>query len=173
MTTFELSLSSVLRVIAEFVEKTGAFFAPRRQTRSTALAKRPRILLIDDDPLFGKVMTTLATRRGLTLSYLSEVNRLAQSISHGYDVIILDYELENITGVQVLDILQRYIAGVPVILVSSYERIGAMVTHSLVRATVGKSEGPWKILEVALAEYKENTKHLALSALAKPGGGMI
>lgn len=78
-----------------------------------------KILLIDDDPLFGGVMARKARARGLTLDYSSSlVDALYENYLEGYDVAIVDCCMPELNGFEVAQYLTQFLDGVAVVLVS-------------------------------------------------------
>lgn len=82
-----------------------------------------RLVLIDDDPLFGNIMARFAKSRGAEVDYFESVLEL-ESIrsSRRYDAAIVDYDLGNMTGIDVAEQLGVLFGDIPMVLVSSERR---------------------------------------------------
>ena len=79
----------------------------------------PRILLIDDDPLFGSVLHRRAEARGLDLDYHeSLVETLYESYLESYDAAIIDCCMPGLDGFEIARYLSTFLEKLPVILVS-------------------------------------------------------
>jgi CheY-like chemotaxis protein len=85
--------------------------------------RSPRILLVDDDPIFGRVMTAVATALGFDVRYVDEADGVLRGHhALGCDVLIVDYDLGELSGVELAERLCNDLDGAPVILVSSTAR---------------------------------------------------
>jgi two-component SAPR family response regulator len=111
----------------------------------------PRILLLDDDELFGKTMQREACRGHIDLTYWSTLKGKASPLLSEFDLIIVDFDLQNISGVQFAQMMHRYIRGIPIMLVSTYEHISRSQLPSSITNFFPKKIGPAKILEEALS----------------------
>ena len=132
-------------------------------------AGRPRILLVDDDVTFGKIMKKMAERLELPLQYCSSVNELAALSKPNYDIGIFDYDLGTVTGLQLSDIVERYLGKIPVLLVSSYARIEPKKWPDSVKGFVPKSKGFYAILSEACRVFQEKNQNTpTLSSAVTP-----
>lgn len=85
--------------------------------------RSPRILLVDDDPIFGSVMTAVATALGFDVRYAAEADGVLRGHDAlGCDVLIVDYDLGELSGVELAERLCNDLDGAPIILVSSTAR---------------------------------------------------
>lgn len=115
----------------------------------------PRILLIDDDPLFGKVMQRAANAKSIPLSHCSSLEEFSQIKSFDYDVMIVDYNLGAVTGFELTRYIEQFTAKeVPVILVSQSESLDYQDWPTTVMEFVHKSVKPQGILEATLDAYE-------------------
>ena len=70
--------------------------------------KNVRVLLVDDDPAFRRVMAAELTRRGYTVAAVSSGGEaLAQAPEFRADVTLLDLRLPDMDGIQVLERLRE------------------------------------------------------------------
>jgi two-component system, NtrC family, response regulator HydG len=113
----------------------------------------PRILLIDDDTSFGRIMVKFSEKAALPLTYCSSVEELESIDISKFDVAILDYELQNITGVQLARLLSRLGLDIPVMVISSYQQISVQDLPPCVVSFVPKTGGPLEILSKALETF--------------------
>jgi DNA-binding NtrC family response regulator len=110
----------------------------------------PRILLVDDDPSFGSILTRLAAAGNIHLEHRASPRGLDVSkVRESYDVIITDYDLENVTGIQLIHSLEACDQSLPTVLISSHQEIRREMPRSVIYSLC-KSEGPQRILVAAL-----------------------
>lgn len=111
----------------------------------------PKMLLIDDDPGFGRVMKRAAKQLRFQLDYWPTLRRRRASsqLLENIDGLILDFELENISATQFLQFFGRYATTIPVIVVSSYEKLPLESFPQSVKAVFSKQRQPAEILRLA------------------------
>ncbi len=83
----------------------------------------PHFLLIDDDQGFAEIIQQAARGAGLrieSVASLEEVGKVAAL--DAYDAVLVDYDLEKGTGIQVAEFLLATRSRLPVILISSTNR---------------------------------------------------
>jgi len=80
--------------------------------------KIPRLLLIDDDPAFGKIMTKLAQRFSVALTTCRSLADLGPLRGWTFDAALVDYHLESASGITAIRELERHFQDLPVILIS-------------------------------------------------------
>lgn len=119
-------------------------------------ARPPRILLVDDDPVFGRIMGKVAERERVPLTYIHAVEELDSMNSRDFDLGIFDYDLGPITGVQLSGLLDRYLGKIPVILISQYKHLERRSWPSNVKEFISKTEGAYGIIHRAKAIFSEN-----------------
>lgn len=115
-----------------------------------------RLLLVDDDPIFGQVMRQAAAQRNVELVVLELVGRRDYSVLQDFDLVLVDYELRNINGVQFARFLEHYRPDLQSILISSYSKIPDFVLPRGIKAFVPKSVGPGGILDAAINYCRPN-----------------
>jgi CheY-like chemotaxis protein len=140
-------------------------FKPYGKVPEVALARQlatpmgqPRILLIDDDPLFGKKMKRAARNKNIDMTFCRsplEVDRL-QNLD--YDVVLVDENLGDASGVE----LARYIEQVsderiPAILISQTDQLNSSAWPESIREFINKRVGAYSILEAAFEAHEVNT----------------
>ncbi len=114
----------------------------------------PRILLVDDDVVFGKIMMKIAHREQIPLVYYSSVKEISKLSHFDFDLGIFDYDLGAITGVQLTDFLERYLRKLPIILISQYRHIDPKYWPASVKNFVPKSVGAYGILNFAFQMFE-------------------
>ena len=131
------------------------------QRLTEKLVPIPKVLLVDDDETFGKIMSRIAHREGIPLTYFSSVKQFGKLTKMNFDVAVIDYDLGVITGLQLSEILERYLQRIPVILVSQYRHIDPKMWPKCVRNFVNKANGPYQIFDALFDAYE---------ATLRPGG---
>lgn len=118
---------------------------------------RPKILLVDDDVTFGRIMTKMAEKVGLSLHYMSSANEIHSLKEPDFDIGIFDFDLGAITGLQLTAIVEKYLGNVPILLVSSYGKIeNRKKWPELVVGFIPKSKGFYSILAEACRIFEES-----------------
>ncbi len=113
----------------------------------------PRILLVDDDPVFGKIMGRVASCFDADLTFVKSIVELADSQLESFDVAILDYDLGSVTGVE----LTRYVdhhAPMPVVLVSRTPRRPDRGWSDSIHDFLLKDVGPFAIIDAAFEAFE-------------------
>ncbi len=117
----------------------------------------PRLLLVDDDPAFGRIMIKFSERADLQLTYCPAAQDLARIYFNNIDIAIVDYDLQNISGIQLTQSLLVHGKSLPVILISAYKQPVVPLWANNVIRFVHKSAGPIGILSGALDAYRQLT----------------
>lgn len=123
--------------------------APKKE-RSKSLAL-PRILLVDDDPGFGKIMQRTAVARGTPLTFCESLDEMSKLTNWNFDIAIIDYDLGLLTGCELTSYLESFAAKeLPVILVSQTERLSKDEWPPSIYSFVHKMKGANSIIDVAI-----------------------
>lgn len=132
---------------------------PKRDVATNAKAEARRLLLVEDDPTFALAIRKLAEKRGFEVTLCRSFAELVKVESLGFDVAILDYNLEgNFTGVHVAQFLSGAVRSqLPVLLVSSSEQCleGVRWVPDSVQRIRPKTLGPQAIVEEAASLLAE------------------
>jgi DNA-binding NtrC family response regulator len=121
-------------------------------SQSTAL-KKHRVILIDDDRSFGLIMKQCAMQHGIELDYFESLEELGfVGLVSKYDVAILDYDLGNMTGVEIGEYLSALFDHMPMLLISGTTRNPSSETIKAghARTFMHKNQGYDLILSTAL-----------------------
>ena len=130
-----------------------------------------KIFLVDDDPLFLKLLEVEFLKHGdFTIDTFATGELCLQHIAKNPDVVILDFHLDGIdkhamNGIATLDKIKTFNADIPVIMLSSQDKIEVAVECMHHRATdyVVKSETAFMRLQkiiTAIFSYKKMEKEL-------------
>lgn len=117
------------------------------------MGDQPRIVLIDDDPVYGAVIGRWAQLEGVELDVFHSLDDLGfVGLLAQYDVAIVDYDLGQINGKDVADYMTTLFGNKPMIMISGVDRSQEMrECPSCVKAFMKKSAGYEKILNTALS----------------------
>lgn len=117
-------------------------------------SRLPRVLLIDDDPVFRNLMAEIARVRDVHLdAYESLMDLGSVGLIGDYTVAIVDYCLEDMTGIEIGQYLQAFFAKTPMVLVSTLDRSAILESNwpAPIAKFINKSAGCEAILLSALA----------------------
>ena len=115
-----------------------------------ASVKRPHIVLVDDDPLFIRLLQKVAEKQSLKLSVFSSPEEAYKILPDmDFDVGLFDYDLGRVTGLQLVNFLQREGRRIPILLVSHLGEIEKWRWPASIRKSVSKNAGPYSILAIA------------------------
>ena len=110
--------------------------------------KKPYILLVDDDPIFGKILQREARQRGAELAFVCSYKDFRKVNLNLFDVLVVDYFLDSATRGTAL---AKECGDKPVILVSrSQSWLETEGKASPVKHFVHKKLGPDGIMALAL-----------------------
>ena len=81
-----------------------------------------RVLVIDDDPAIRDLLLAVLTQEGYAATAVDSVAGLASALTDPPDLILLDWLMPKIDGVQVAAVLRAHpaTAHVPIILLTAY-----------------------------------------------------
>lgn len=116
--------------------------------------KKPfTVLLVDDDPMFCRIVIRAAEKRGIKVLACQSVEALAPLDIKNFNVVVMDYNLgvdSPASGVELVDYFETVWGGLPVIMVSQTERSGQLsLWPKAVKSFVWKSLGAEKVLDLA------------------------
>ena len=115
----------------------------------------PRVLLLDDDPIFCKLIKKVAQRNGIPLAICSRLADFGREPEHrDFDVAVIDYYLEDLKGPQIVWLLDER----PVVMVSRNENCVNEKKEwpESIKKFVAKRRGPQAILDAALTLSRPN-----------------
>jgi len=120
-----------------------------------------RVLYIDDDPGIGRLVERALAPRGIAVTHVPDSEAgIALLTREGFDVIALDHNLANETGLDVMPRLRRVTSDTPVVYVTGSE--DARVAVAALKA--GAADYVWKDVQ---GHFRELLGEAIQSALAQ------
>ena len=119
--------------------------------------KRPNMILVDDDPIFGAVMLKQAEKMGIPLDFYDSLSSLGFiSQLAGYDIILVDYQMDHINGIEIAAYMPSFFNDKTVILISGTE-IEEQIDHlpDYISAFIHKKVGHKEILDKAMSVFNQ------------------
>jgi len=96
---------------------------------SRPAAGRGRVLLIDDDRVFGLWATKVLEARGFEIEHvLDPMTGLRQIESQPWDLVITDVEMPRMSGLEFLERVRRMVPGIPVVVVTAHPTVDRAMT---------------------------------------------
>lgn len=135
------------------------------------MSEKIKLFLVDDDALFLKSLEIeFLANADFSIETFSSGELCIENLSHGPDVIILDYHLDGIdkkaiNGIETLDKIKEINLDLPVIMLSSQDRIDVAIScmHHRAFDYVVKSETAFVRLQkiiTTIFKYKKMEKEL-------------
>jgi CheY-like chemotaxis protein len=118
--------------------------------RSKAAERHPRILLIDDDLIYCKVMGKIANQRGIDLTYCTSADAIGLVSIWNFDGAIIDFNLGAVTGFEVASYLETKEDSLPALIVSHSRKEELGELPESVQAFISKTAGPDQALDAVL-----------------------
>ncbi len=82
-----------------------------------------KVLLVDDDPVFTSIVQKAAAEFGLVIETVQSVKKFKACKLDGYDAFLVDYDLNDGTGDQILEILSKNKDSRPVVMISATNQV--------------------------------------------------
>ncbi|HXE71849.1 MAG TPA: response regulator, partial [Candidatus Nitrosotenuis sp.] len=83
--------------------------------------KRPRILLVDDDPGVLRLCSRALSSWGVTLLPRGRAQEVHESEAADLDLLITDLQMPGMSGLELLDLLRRRNPELPVLVITGSE----------------------------------------------------
>jgi|SRR6185437_6453938 len=128
--------------------------------------KRVKLFLVDDDAVFLRLLEIeFLQHADFNIETYSTGELCLRNLSHNPDVIILDYHLNGIeksamTGLEVLDKIKAHNKDIPVVMLSSQDKIEVAIDcmHHMAYDYVIKSETAFMRLTKIISSLLEHQK---------------
>lgn len=112
----------------------------------------PRLLLIDDDLIFCKILERTAQTRGLSLSFETNPAKLHHKDLSLYEIVLCDFELPKVTGAQLSRVIHQMEPNKLFILVTSWLNPCPELRKQGLKV-ISKKAGPHAILTQSIMRY--------------------
>jgi PleD family two-component response regulator len=117
----------------------------------------PRVLLIDDDPTFGKMMMRAARAKNVPITYCKNLVEFRKLKNFDFDVFIVDFDLGEVNGSELTRYMEQFSKEeIPTILISQTNQTDSNSWASTIREFVHKRVGPYAILDAAFEAHEVN-----------------
>jgi two-component SAPR family response regulator len=130
----------------------GAIIASEQPEVSTG--KKCNLLIIDDDPVFCRIVSKLCKLDGIAASFRTNLKDLDSIDLAQFSGAIIDINLGLASGVEVADYIQSIVPDMPLLMVST-SRYSAKIRGSDGLPFIHKSEGPQAIIDAALHTVRQ------------------
>jgi len=118
------------------------------------MQKKPKILVVDDDPKFRKLAIFILEKHGFDVIAFNNGMKAKDALDHNpVDLIISDYMMPDMDGLQLLKALRKEGKDIPFILITAYGSIDSTV-EAIKLGTVEYLTKPLKPKEIVLAARK-------------------
>ncbi len=131
-------------------EASGVFGSSRGVVKPRVM---PRILLVDDDPVFGRIMKRAAASFAARLAFVQSVDELTDEHLSDVDVAIIDFDLGAVTGLELARFVDDRVP-MPVVLVSTTERRPDERWSESIHDFLVKESGPLAIMDAAFEAHE-------------------
>jgi two-component system response regulator HydG len=92
------------------------------------LALGTKILLIEDDPTFAKIVTTFLTKKGYLINAASNLKAGEQLLqSEKFDLLLLDYRLPDGIGLELIAKMGTLFPVLPIVIITSFDDVRTAV----------------------------------------------
>ncbi len=114
----------------------------------------PRILLVDDDPKFQKLLRRVLEKHGFEVTVCSDGIEAKEIIDESAaELVISDYKMPNMDGVELLKALRQDGRDIPFILITAFGSIDSTMA-AIKLGTVEYLTKPFDPAEIVLAAHK-------------------
>jgi two-component system response regulator HydG len=88
----------------------------------TMLAKNRTIAIVDDDQAFSKTLSDILRKHGFTVSQIIDPHAGVDQIASGTQVVLLDWKLNKISGLDILKEIREHYPVLPVLLITGHRQ---------------------------------------------------
>ncbi len=130
------------------------------------LRSEQSVVIVDDDPAFGRTLSDLLRARGFAVTYICEPNAVLTHLEQDRDVLLLDMKLDGINGLALLRDIKEQHPNKVVILVTGYrQEMAASIQAALEIGAYTCLYKPLKIEELlhSLAEIRRQQMNKILT----------
>ena len=147
----------------EFMQKTrlepaqAEWLSPHLNAQPRSPTIPLKVLLVDDDASFGKIMLRSARLRGIDLTFCVAIDEVAKYSHETFDLALIDFHLGSVTGVEFSEYLTRYNFGaLDTIIISHSQQNISQQWPINARRFLNKKIGPHQIFDSVCQTYKSS-----------------
>ena len=112
------------------------------------MKRKPRVTVIDDDLIFGAMLARVAASEGIVVRHGASIDEIDPATLASTDVLVIDYHLEQGTGVELGQALHERHIRKPILLISaSQDATRASDWPDSIRSFASKSVGVFGVLK--------------------------
>ncbi len=90
-------------------------------TKESEMSNKPRLLLLDDEPIVGKRLKPALTKMGLEVECFEKpLEALRRIQEQEFDIVVTDIRMEDMDGLEVLERVKQKSAATKVIMITGY-----------------------------------------------------
>ncbi|MEM6737843.1 MAG: response regulator, partial [Bacteroidota bacterium] len=87
-----------------------------------------RVLIVDDDPSFNKMLTTFLIKNGFNIISAFSSRSALDALNKGqFDLVLTDFKLPDMDGLSLITKIKTQKSKLPIILMTSYQDIRTAV----------------------------------------------
>ena len=119
--------------------------------------KKLKVLLVDDDPSFGYLMSRVAKSMDIELTHKVSLIELGSfAMIKNFDIAMIDFYLENLRGDEIAQYVDTFFNDIPIVIVSAHEFDDNSKSKwpPTVKAFLPKEIGPAQLLEKVVETYE-------------------
>ncbi len=127
----------------------------RSPSPSAAEGWIPRILVVDDDPMFCYAFQRFAKLRQVPVGIYETIEDFEKTKDWAYDLVVMDFDLGSLSGVEFAEYIENAIGYVPTLLVSCADREQEFGSPwpDLIEGFSNKEKGLENIFDDAIKTY--------------------
>ena len=120
-----------------------------------------KVLLIDDDVVFSQIATTILKEHGMDVHYQNALTAIAEVVkAYQPSVILLDIEIGNEDGIDIIPQIRAASSMVPIIVISSHTELSE-VQRALNQGAVNYLKKPFDMEEMAAFVRRYAVPHVS------------
>ncbi len=108
-----------------------------------------KLMLVEDEYLLNKAIKSYLSSLGYSVDGFTDGVAALECIADAYDLFILDIDIPNISGIELLEEIRRLYINVPIIIISATIDMG-MITQAYTKGCNDYLKKPFDIKELAL-----------------------
>jgi DNA-binding response OmpR family regulator len=129
----------------------------------------PHVLVVEDDKLVSWSLSRLLTKWGFQVDPVSTGRDAVERCRAGYDIVLLDYQLPDVDGLEVARSMRAALPGLVIILMTALDRDELTIPDGLIDVYFNKPVA-FEALRRVMARYQGVRRDRDPGAAPAPGG---